>query len=142
MKVKEIMTPNVIGVRAEETVDVAARTLAQYNVGALPVYTSAGKLCGIVTDRDLVTRCLASGMQPNQTKISQVMTARIVSVDGSMDVSVAAHLMGRKQIRRLAVTENGRLCGMISLGDLAIREDCAIDAADALGDIARNITDG
>lgn len=142
MKVKEIMTPNVIAVSAQETVDVAARTLAQYNVGALPVCTMSGKLCGMVTDRDLVTRCLASGMQPSQTKVSQVMTPGIVSVDGDMDASVAAHLMGRKQIRRLAVTENGRLCGMVSLRDLAIREDCAIDAADALGDIGRNITDG
>jgi CBS domain-containing protein len=142
MKVKEIMTANVIAVSAKESVDVAARTLAQYNVGALPVCTMSGKLCGMVTDRDLVTRCLASGMQPSQTKVSQVMTPGVVSVDGDMDVSVAAHLMGRKQIRRLAVTENGRLCGIISLGDLAIREDCAIDAADALGDIARNITDG
>lgn len=141
MKVKEIMTRNVVGVSAEESVEVAARTLAQYNVGALPVYTVGGKLCGVVTDRDLVTRCLASGMPAGQTKVSQVMTAQVVSVDEDMDVGVAAHLMGRKQIRRLPVTENGRLCGMVSLGDMAIYEDSAMDAADALGDIARNISE-
>ena len=141
MKVKEIMTRNVIGVGPEETVEVAARTLAQYNVGVLPVCSANGKLCGMVTDRDLVIRCLASGMQPNQTKVRQVMTGQVVSADPDMDVSVAAHLMGRQQIRRLPVTKNGRLCGMISLGDMAVREDTAMDAADALGDIARNISE-
>ena len=141
MKVKEIMTKKVIGVGPEETVEVAARTLQRYNVGALPVCRADGKLCGMVTDRDLVIRCLACGMQPAATQVRQVMTGQVTSVDGNMDVSVAAHLMGRQQIRRLPVTENGRLCGMVSLGDLAVREDTAVDAADALGDIARNISE-
>ena len=140
MKVKEIMTRNVIGVGPEETVEVAARTLQRYNVGALPVCTSNGKLCGVVTDRDLVIRCLAAGMEPSSTQVRQVMTGQVTSVDGNMDVSVAAHLMGRQQIRRLPVTENGRICGMVSLGDMAVREDTAMDAADALGDIARNLS--
>ena len=140
MKVKEIMTRNVIGVGPEETVEVAARTLQRYNVGALPVCTSNGKLCGVVTDRDLVIRCLAAGMEPSSTQVRQVMTGQVTSVDGDMDVSVAAHLMGRQQIRRLPVTENGRLCGMVTLGDMAVREDTAMDAADALGDIARNLS--
>lgn len=141
MKVKELMTKKVIGVSPEESVEVAARTLAQYNVGALPVYTASGKLCGMVTDRDLVIRCVASGLQPAQTKVYQVMTGQVTSVDGDMDVSVAAHLMGRQQIRRLPVTEKGRVCGMITLGDMAICEDTAMDAADALGDIARNVSE-
>lgn len=140
MKVKEIMTRNVIGVGPEESVEVAARTLERYNIGALPVCSANGKICGMVTDRDLVIRCLASGMQPSQTKVRQVMTGQVTSVDANMDVSVAAHLMGRQQIRRLPVTENGRLCGMVSLGDMAVRDDTAMDAADALGDIARNIS--
>lgn len=141
MKVKEIMTRNVIGVGPEESVEVAARTLERYNIGALPVCSANGKLCGMVTDRDLVIRCLASGMQPSLTKVRQVMTGQVTSVDADMDVSVAAHLMGRQQVRRLPVTENGRLCGMVSLGDMAVRDDTAMDAADALGDIARNISE-
>ena len=141
MKVKEIMTKNVIGVGPEESVEVAARTLERYNVGALPVCSANGKLCGMVTDRDLVIRCLAAGMEPASTKVRQVMTGQVTSVDGNMDVSVAAHLMGRQQIRRLPVTENGRICGMVTLGDMAVREDTAMDAADALGDIARNLSE-
>lgn len=136
MKVRDIMTRQVIGISAEESVEVAARTLSQYNVGALPVCAADGKLCGMVTDRDLVIRCVASGRSPGQTKVRQVMTKQVTSIHPDMEVGVAAHLMGRQQIRRLPVTENGRLCGMVTLGDMANREDSIMDAADALMDIS------
>lgn len=141
MKVKDIMTRSVISVGADETVEVAARTLTQHNIGALPVCGADGKLCGMVTDRDLVIRCMASGRMPNNTKVRDVMTSQVTSVKPDMDAGVAAHLMGRQQIRRLPVTENGRICGMVSLGDLANREDSVMDAADALQDITSNISD-
>ena len=65
MKVRDIMTHSVIGIAAEESVEVAARQLAHYNIGALPVLDKTGKVCGMVTDRDLVIRCVASGQQPS-----------------------------------------------------------------------------
>ena len=140
MKLQEIMTRTVIHIDQEETVAVAARTLAHYNIGALPVCDRAGKLCGMVTDRDLVTRCLAAGRKPENTKVGDVMTGQVVSAAPDMDTGVAAHLMGRQQIRRLPVVENGKLCGMVSLGDLAVREQSNPDAADALEDISKNIS--
>ena len=140
MKLQEIMTRSVIHIDQEETVAVAARTLAHYNIGALPVCDRAGKLCGMVTDRDLVTRCLAAGRKPENTKVGDVMTGQVVSAAPDMDTGVAAHLMGRQQIRRLPVVKNGKLCGMVSLGDLAVREQSNPDAADALGDISTNIS--
>ena len=141
MKVKDIMTKQVIGVGPEESVEVAARTLSRYNIGALPVCGTDGKLCGVVTDRDLVIRCMAAGRLPADTKVRQVMTGQVTSVQPDMEVGVAAHLMGRRQIRRLPVTENGKLCGMVSLGDMAVLEDCVMDAADALADITSNISE-
>lgn len=141
MKLKEIMSTNPINIHPEESVAVAARTLTHYNIGALPVCREDGKLCGMVTDRDLVVRCLASGKLPENTKVKDVMTARVVSAAPDMDIGAAAHLMGRQQIRRLPVVEDGRLQGVVSLGDLAIREDCTMDAADALGDICAGISD-
>ena len=141
MKVKDIMTQGVISIHPEETAEVAARTLTQYNIGALPVCGSDGKICGMVTDRDLVIRCMASGRMPADTKVRDVMTSQVTSVKPDMELGVAAHLMGRCQIRRLPVTENGKLCGMVSLGDLANREDSVMDAADALMDITANISD-
>lgn len=59
MKLRDVMTNPVIRINPEESVAVAARTLDRYNIGALPVCGSDGRLCGLVTDRDIVTRCLA-----------------------------------------------------------------------------------
>jgi len=142
MKVKDIMTNQVIPIHPEETVEVAARKLAHYNIGMLPVCEKDGEVCGIVTDRDLVTRCIAANRLAGETKVRQVMTGRVISANADMDIGVAAHLMGRQQIRRLPVTENGKLCGMLSLGDLASREESVMDAADALNEITSNISDG
>ncbi len=140
MKLREIMTQTVVRIHPDEPVEVAARTLAHYNIGALPVCGEDGKLCGMVTDRDIVIRCIASGKRAGVTKVRDVMTARVVSAGSDMEVGVAAHLMGSQQIRRLPVVENGRLCGMVSLADLAGYEDTVMDAADALGEISSNIS--
>ncbi len=138
MKVNEIMTDAVVKIHPEESVQVAARTLQQHNIGFLPVCGTDGSLCGLVTDRDLITRCVAANLNPENTTVRQVMTGRILTVRPDMEVSAAAHLMGREQIRRLPVVENGRLCGVLSIGDLSRREESAIDAADALGEITEN----
>ena len=119
---------------------VAARTLQHYNIGALPVCGYDGALCGVVTDRDLVTRCLAAGGKPEQTKVRDVMTGKVISATPDMDTGAAASLMGRQQVRRLPVVENGSVCGMVSLGDLAKVEETNPDAAEALGGICTNIS--
>lgn len=137
MKLRDMMSEQVVRIHPEETVDVAARTLAQYNIGALPVCGNDGRVFGMVTDRDLVTRCLAAGQSPEKTKVRQVMTGRVVSASPDMTPEDAARLMGAQQIRRLPVVENGTLCGMISLGDLAIHSENA--AAEALEEISEKI---
>lgn len=136
MKVKEIMTGKVIGIRDYETVDVAARTLEYYNVGALPVYGTGGRVCGMITDRDLVTRCIAANRMPGKTTVGQIMTNRVSFVTPETDVAMAAQLMGKQQIRRLPVMENGKMCGIVSLKDIASAEESAYDAVDALADIS------
>jgi CBS domain-containing protein len=140
MKVRELMTTPAIGIHPDESVEVAARKLTNHNVGVLPVCSDRGQLCGMVTDRDLVTRCLAANKQPKDTRVREVMTGQVLSVDPNMDAGVAAHLMGRQQVRRLPVVEDGRLCGMFTLGDLARTEDGVMDAADALSDISQNVS--
>lgn len=139
MKVRDIMSTQVVRINAVEPVEVAARTLTHYNIGVLPVCGSDGRLCGVVTDRDLVTRCMAPGRSAGEVKVQDVMTSRVITAGPDMDVGAAAHLMGREQVRRLPVVENGRLCGMVSLGDLASTENGSLDAADALADITSNI---
>jgi CBS domain-containing protein len=139
MKVRELMTSPVLSIGAGESVEVAARTLTQYNIGALPVCGTDGSLCGVVTDRDLVTRCMAAQKPMQTTRVRDVMTSDVACASPDMDASVAAHLMGRQQVRRLPVVENGQLCGMLALADLARWENSFQDAADALGDISENL---
>ncbi len=140
MKLREIMTDTVIRIHPDETVAVAARTLTNYNIGILPVCGGDGRIRGLVTDRDLVIRCLASGRSPVNTTVRDVMTTQIVSAYPEMDTADAAELMGREQIRRLPVVENGKLCGMISLGDLAVQGETILEAGDALMGISGRIS--
>ena len=141
MKVRDVMTNPVIRINPEESVAVAARTLERYNIGILPVCGYDGQVCGLVTDRDLVTRCLASGRSPMTTPVREVMTSQVIAAKPDMDAAAAAQLMGQRQIRRLPVMENGRLCGMVTIGDLARREESAPDATDALADITSNVSE-
>ena len=139
MQIRHLMTPTPITISPEESVAVASRTLAHYNIGVLPVCTANGTLKGVLTDRDIVTRCLAGAKDPSRTPVRDIMTSQLHTASPNMDHSAAAHLMGSQQIRRLPVIENGKLCGMLSLGDLATNEETSIDAADALADITSNI---
>ena len=140
MKLRELMSKPVVRIQPEETVTVAARMLEHNNIGALPVCGADGRLCGMVTDRDIVTRCLASGKQPQNTCVREIMTAKVYVARPDMDASLAAGLMAREQIRRLPVMENGKLCGMISLGDLAQREESSMEAGDALTEISSHLS--
>ncbi len=141
MKLRDIMSRSVIRIHPEEPVEVAARTLAHYNIGALPVCGSDGRLCGIITDRDIVIRCTAAGKNAGRTRVQDVMTCRIVSATSDMDANLAAGLMGREQVRRLPVVENGKLCGMVSLADLAGAQETELEAADALSRISSNVSE-
>lgn len=140
MKLREIMTNQVIRIHPEETVAVAARMMEHNNIGAIPVCGSDGKLCGMVTDRDLVIRCLAAGKSPQTTSVCDVMTGKIYVGRPDMEIAVAAGLMGREQIRRLPVMENGKLCGMVSIGDIARKREIRIEAGDALSEISSHLS--
>ena len=140
MKLREVMSTPAIRIHPDENVLVAARTMEHYNIGAMPVCGSDGRLKGMLTDRDIVTRCLAAGRNPANTAVADVMTANIIAVRPDMEASDAAAIMGSKQVRRLPVMENGKLCGVVSLGDLSIREESNAQAADALSNISSHLS--
>lgn len=140
MKLRELMTKPVVRIQPEETVAVAARMLEHNNIGAMPVCSADGKLCGMLTDRDIVVRCLAAGKSPLTTSVRDVMTGKVYVARPDMEAALAAGLMGREQIRRLPVMENGKLCGMVSLGDLAGQEESSMEAGDALAEISSHLS--
>ena len=139
MEVKEIMSKKVISISPNESAAVAARLLCRYNIGAIPVCATEGRVKGMVTDRDIVLRCVAAGEEPEATKVSEIMTRRVITVSSEDSVHTAMEKMAKEQIRRLPVEENGRLVGMLSLGDVAKIRSCTMEAADALSEISDNL---
>lgn len=139
MKVKDCMSKNAVSIGAQEPVSVAARLMSRYNLGALPVRTASGRLCGMVTDRDVVLRCVAAGKRAESVPVCDVMSAGVLSVEEGEDAEKAAQLMSRAQLRRLPVTHNGRLTGMLSLADFARHAALSMEAAQCMQAICRPV---
>ena len=139
MTVAEIMNPSIVALCPDEPVTYAARVMARYNIGSVPVANSNGQLCGIITDRDIVTRCIAAENDPAAIPVKDVMTRKTVTVQISDDVRKAAKLMASAQVRRLPVVSGDNLVGIISLGDISVHHAFDMEAAKALSDISSNI---
>ena len=139
MLVNEIMTEQVVTVAPEETVAVAARMLSRGNVGALPVCTADGRLRGMLTDRDIVLRSVASNEDAGQQLVREIMSRRLVTAAPEDPVGLAAQRMAKEQVRRLPVVSQGRLVGMVSLRDLIRAPQLRMEAAKTLADISENI---
>lgn len=135
MLVKDYMSSHLVTVDREETVAAAARLLSRHNIGVLPVTAQGGKLVGMLTDRDIAVRCVAANFDPNITRVRTVMSAGAITVPAEESGLKAARTMGRHQVRRLPVTENGRLVGMLSQADLASYADHDTEAAKAMREI-------
>jgi CBS domain-containing protein len=135
MKISEIMTRDVVSLSVEDTVKHAAELMREHNIGSIPVNTKE-KVVGIVTDRDIITRCVAEGADIKTQKVRDIMTSNPVLGDKNINVDDAARIMSERQIRRLPIVENNALVGMLSLGDLAVEPSLIGEAAKALGEIS------
>ena len=132
MKIRDCMTAHVVCVGAEEPAETAARLMARYNLGLLPVR-------GVVTDRDLVLRCLAAGQEAGKLPVARAMSNRVVSVSPDDPAERAVRTMARERVRRLPVVEDGKLVGMVSLGDLARQRTYAMEAGECLGAVCTSV---
>ncbi len=139
MKIREIMTERLVTVSQLEPVSAAARLMKRHNLGALPVCDDGGRLRGILTDRDIVTRCVAADMDPADTKIREIMSRGLTTCGADEEVDDVLHAMGASQVRRMPITQDGKVVGMVSLSDLA-RSSFSMEAAEALGEISTNVT--
>jgi len=118
MKVSEVMTRDVQTVRPDEPVQQAASFMLSADAGSIPV-TDGERLIGMITDRDIAVRGVAKGYGP-ETPVRELMTDDIVAARTDDDIQEVASRMSQAQVRRLPVIdENERLCGIVSLGDLA-----------------------
>ncbi len=130
------MSKNVVYLKPEESVSNAANVLARHHIGMIPVCSSDGKICGVVTDRDIVLRCIACESTPEETALREIMTRGIVSVSPDADVREAIQSMSSQQVRRLPVVEANHVVGILSLSDLARCQSFDMETLKALSQIS------
>ncbi|GAA2944286.1 CBS domain-containing protein [Streptomyces enissocaesilis] len=130
-QVREIMTSDLVAVGALTAVSEVAHRMREENIGAVLV-TEGDRLCGLVTDRDLVVRVLAEGKDPGDTTVREACSPDLVTVTPDDEVDRAIQLMREHSLRRLPVVEGATAVGIVSLGDLAIERD----PDSALGDVS------
>ena len=119
MFVREVMTRHAATIGADETLESAARKMKELGIGALPVL-DRGQLSGIVTDRDLAVRAVATGADPARIHVRDAMTAQVIACREDDDVEEAARVMEERAVRRVMVLDReGDLSGMLSVEDLA-----------------------
>lgn len=140
MKVRDCMTKNVICVGKEEPASVAARLMSRYNIGMLPVRGDGGQICGVLTDRDIVLRCVAPEKAGAQVMVKDIMSTRVRAVQPNTELSRAAALMAAEQVRRLPVLDGGRLVGMLTLGDVTRNGQYAMEAAECFEKICTGMS--
>jgi len=133
---RDVMTPSPATVRNSDPVSRAARVMRDEDVGSVPVIDE-DTIAGIITDRDIATKVVAAGVDPETAAVSEFMSTHLLTGRPEMPVAEAARLMGREQIRRLPVVEQNRLVGIVSLGDLAVEPQEGEEAEEALEEISQ-----
>ncbi|RJG26011.1 CBS domain-containing protein [Paenibacillus thiaminolyticus] len=132
--IQKIMTDSVVTCTAQDNIYEAAVKMKQHDTGFIPI-VDGERLIGVVTDRDLVIRAMAE-KHPGSTSIRDVMTEEIISVGPEATIDETAELMADHQVRRLPVVQDGKLVGIVSLGDLAVHVHFADEAGEALSEIS------
>jgi CBS domain-containing protein len=122
MRIRELMIPHPRIAQPTDTLDHVAQMMRDEDVGAILVAENE-RLLGIITDRDITIHVVAAGRDPRQSIVRDFMTTWLVTAHPEMTDHEALDLMGREQIRRLPVVENGRLVGIIALGDFAMEAE-------------------
>jgi CBS domain-containing protein len=141
MKVRDIMTTDVVTATPDTTLDQIAGMMRDQDVGAIPILDD-DELVGIITDRDIIVRCIAEGKDPSGTSAEEVLIEEeLETILPDVDAEEAAQLMASRQIRRLPVVEDEVLVGIISLGDISAKGDSEA-AGEALEDVSQGVRKG
>jgi CBS domain-containing protein len=117
--VREAMTASVSSVSPSQSLADAAEVMKGEDIGSVPIVED-GRLKGIVTDRDIVTRAVAERRDPQTVRVEEIASHDLVTVDPGQDLDEALALMAHHKVRRLPVLEDGQLVGMLAQADVAI----------------------
>jgi len=118
LKVKEVMSRDLVKIEPDRTVHDAAKLMTAKGVGCL-IVAAGGKAVGIITERDLVSRVLAESFDPTKVLVGDVMTTPLFTVSSEQTLDEAAELMVKYKVRRLPVVDSGILKGIVTASDLA-----------------------
>lgn len=120
MKVRECMCNDVCCVQPETKIQEVAKLMSENHIGCIPVCDENQCICGIVTDRDVLLRCVACNKDTNQTPVSDIMSCNVCTCKEDDEITNAETKMGQNQIRRLPVCDDkNKVVGILTLGDLA-----------------------
>src|SRR6185312_14159496 len=114
--ISEVMTPEVVTVPDTATVAAAARCMGDMGIGDV-VVTKDGRVCGIVTDRDITIRTVAAGQDPARTRVGDICSTHLTYLEAEDSVDDAIRIMREKALRRIPVLQDGQAVGIVSLGD-------------------------
>jgi CBS domain-containing protein len=120
--IREVMTPNPKALSQSATIMEAACAMRENDIGDVVVLDN-GRLCGILTDRDIVVRALAAGCDPNRTSVGEICSRALVTLAPEDSTGQAVRVMREHAIRRLPIEDRGRVVGIVSLGDVAVDAD-------------------
>lgn len=137
MKVRDIMTTSVTSLTPDDTVTRAASIMKEQDIGSIPV-CQGSNVVGIITDRDITLRSVASRVNSSNQSVREVMSSNPVVGSPDMSIDEASKIMSQQQIRRLPIVENQCLVGVVALGDLAIEPQCDEKAGNALSSISQH----
>ncbi|WP_110112380.1 CBS domain-containing protein [Bacillus sp. CGMCC 1.16541] len=135
--VRDVMTTNIDVCTTKDNVFEVADKMKKLNVGSIPI-VEEGHLIGMITDRDIVVRGVAE-KKANSSRVTDVMSSELVTVSATTSVEEAVQMMAHNQVRRLPVVENGKLVGIVSLGDLSTNHLSDQSAGVALTEISEHL---
>jgi len=135
MKVRDIMTSDVSALAPTATIAQVAQQMRQLNVGSIPLVEN-DRLVGVITDRDIVLRVVADGLDPHLEPADMHMTRDPITITPDASAQQAQQIMAREQIRRLPVVEDGRLVGIVAMADFALESDHEDEVEETLEEIS------
>ncbi|MDQ0427358.1 CBS domain-containing protein [Planomicrobium stackebrandtii] len=136
MKITDIMTTDVTTCKPDITIRELASKMMELDVGSIPI-SDGERLLGIVTDRDIVIRGIAAQVSLDRP-VSQILTSHLVTGTTDMSIKDAAEIMSKHQIRRLPIVQNDQLIGIVSLGDIAVRDRTDDNASMILEEVSES----
>lgn len=136
MKINDLMSKSVVTLNSSDTVEKAATLMKEHDIGSIPVCEN-NQIKGIVTDRDITLKSVATGKNTKSQKVNEVMSTNIITGNPNMSLDEASKLMSQNQIRRLPIVDNNSLVGVVALGDLATENKSDQMAGSALSGISQ-----